>query len=154
METVYRSKIDAWLVALLGVAVAVSLAGAVATLSVPSAAAWAVGAFIAVVGVGLPLWLLVSTRYRLGRGQLLVRSGPFKWRIQVADITNITPTSSPLSSPALSLDRLRIDYGRGKSLMISPLHKDRFLVDMEAARRGAVYPLSTRTAASPLNSTR
>lgn len=138
MATVYRSKMDAWLLALLLIAVAISLAGAGATLSLASAAVWVVGAFIAVVGVGLPLWLLASTRYLLGRGQLVVRSGPFKWSIQVADITSITPTSSPLSSPALSLDRLRIDYGRGKSLMISPLHKDQFLNDMEAARRGAV----------------
>ena len=30
----------------------------------------------------------------------------------VAEITRITPTRNPLSSPALSLDRLRNEYGR------------------------------------------
>ena len=94
-------------------------------------------AFIAVIGVGLPIWLLLSTRYMLEPRQLRVQSGPFKWHIKVADITSITPSSNALSSPALSLDRLRIDYGSGRSLMISPRNKEQFLRDIEAARRGA-----------------
>ncbi|QQO05935.1 PH domain-containing protein [Luteimonas sp. MC1750] len=94
-------------------------------------------AFIVVIGVGLPIWLLLSTRYTLEPRQLRVQSGPFKWHIKVADITSITPSSNALSSPALSLDRLRIDYGSGRSLMISPRNKERFLRDIEAARRGA-----------------
>src|SRR3546814_13731637 len=60
----------------------------------------------------------------LGQGQLRVLSGPFKWSVPLAKITAITPTSSPLSSPALSLDRLRIDYGVGNSVMISPRNKE------------------------------
>lgn len=58
-----------------------------------------------------------------------------KWQVPIAGITGITPTSNPLSSPALSLDRLRIDYGRGKSLMISPKNKEQFIRDLEARRR-------------------
>jgi len=113
------------------------LFAAVKVLSAPSSTAWAVATFTAGIGTGLPLWLLLSTRYTLGYGQLVVLSGPFKWRIPVADITSITPTSNPLSSPALSLDRLRIDYGKGKSLMISPRDKEQFVRDMEEATRGA-----------------
>ncbi|MDT4834616.1 Bacterial PH domain protein [compost metagenome] len=137
METVYRSKIDAWLIAVLAIAIVVSLFAALTVLSVRSPMAWAVAAFTAIIGTGLPLWLLFSTHYILGNGQLVVRSGPFKWSIPAVEITSITPTSSPLSSPALSLDRLRIEYGRGKSLMISPRDKEQFVRDMEAATRGA-----------------
>ena len=48
---------------------------------------------------------------------------------------NIRPTRNPLSSPALSLDRLRIDYGSGRSIMVSPEDKDKFIGDIEDARR-------------------
>jgi hypothetical protein len=66
---------------------------------------------------------------------LVVRSGPFKWCIPIADITSITPTSNPLSSPALSLDRLRIEYGRGHLLMISPRDKEQFVRDLVVTAR-------------------
>ncbi len=138
METVYRSKTDLWLIALLVIAMIASLFGALVMSSMGTPETWAVAVFIAIVGVGLPLWLLLSTRYVLAQGQLRVLSGPFKWCIPVAKITTITPTSSPLSSPALSLDRLRIDYGVGNSVMISPRNKEQFVKDIEAARRGAV----------------
>lgn len=134
---VHKSKIDAWLVAVLAISIVVSLFGAAVVLAEGSTTSWVLGAFIAAVGAGLPIWLLLSTRYTLKRDQLIVQCGPFKWRVPTAEITGVTPTSNPLSSPALSLDRLRIDYGRGASLMISPCDKDRFLSDLEAARRGA-----------------
>ena len=130
-------RVNTWLLAVLAVAIAVSLFAAIVTVSDGSAAAWPMAAFIAVIGVGLPIWLLLSTRYTLEPRQLRVQSGPFKWHIKVADITSITPSSNALSSPALSLDRLRIDYGSGRSLMISPRNKEQFLRDIEAARRGA-----------------
>lgn len=137
MVTVYRSKIDAWLLAVLALAMAVSLVVTFMTFSAGSPVAWLVAAVTVGIGVGLPLWLLLSTRYTLEPRRLVVQSGPFKWHIAVADITSITPSSNPLSSPALSLDRLRIDYGRSSSLMISPRNKDQFVRDIEAARRGA-----------------
>jgi hypothetical protein len=138
METVYRSKTDLWLIALFAIAIIASLSGAFVMLSTRTPVAWMVAAFIAIVGVGLPLWLLLSTRYVLDQGQLRVLSGPFKWCVPLAKITAITPTSSPLSSPALSLDRLRIDYGVGNSVMISPRNKEQFVKDIDAARGVAV----------------
>ena len=138
MATVYRSKTDAWLVAVLAFAMAASLYATFEVLSTGSPAGWGAVALIAGLGIGLPLWLLLSTRYTLESRRLVVHSGPFKWHIPVADITRITPSSNPLSSPALSLDRLRIDYGGDSSLMISPCNKEQFLSDIEAARRGAV----------------
>jgi hypothetical protein len=51
------------------------------------------------------------------------------------DIRTVTPTRNPLSSPALSLDRLRIDYGRGRRIMVSPRDPGAFL--RELRRRGA-----------------
>lgn len=133
--TVYRSKVDAWLVAVLVTSVIASMVGAMFVVPVRPPLTWALAALIAGVGVFLPLWLLNSTRYSLLAGELLIRCGPFRWRIPLAGITGITPTSNPVSSPALSLDRLRIDYGTGDSLMISPRDKAGFIRELEAARR-------------------
>ncbi|MBU3823866.1 MAG: PH domain-containing protein [Candidatus Oceanisphaera merdipullorum] len=138
MATVYKSKIDSLLIAVLISAIVLCIYVSVTVLSSGSSATWWVILIVVSLGIGLPLWLLVGTRYTLDSKLLLVQSGPFKWRIPVVEITNITPTKDPLSSPALSLDRLRIDYGRSNMLMISPRDKERFLKDLEALRCGAV----------------
>ncbi|MFR9720872.1 PH domain-containing protein [Aeromonas diversa] len=139
MAILYRSKIDTWLAVVLVFAVLASLAGAVTALSVePTALAWPIALVAVTVGAGLPTWLLTTTYYRLEGDALFVSSGPIRLRIPLREIVNITPTNSPLSSPALSLDRLRIEYGRGKSVMISPRNKEEFIRNLEAARRSVV----------------
>ncbi len=144
METVYRSKIDKWLLVVLVLAMGVIgfvtlgfYAGAF--YAGASTYSWWYGALFAVLAIGLPAWVLLATHYTFERRELLVRSGPFRWRIPVAEITNIKPTSNPLSSPALSLDRLRIEYGRGRWIMVSPHDKEGFLREVEA-RRGRSGP--------------
>ena len=137
MASVYKSKVDWWLAILILSAAAVSVwACAVAMAAGSAAAAWFVLP-IAGIGAGLPLWILLGTRYTIDAAHIHVSSGPFKWRIPIADITCIMQTSNALSSPALSLDRLRIDYGRGASLMISPRDKAQFIREVEALRRRA-----------------
>ena len=89
-----------------------------------------------VLGVGLPLWVLTSTSYTLTSGHLVVRSGPFRRRIPIADIVEVTPTTNPLSAPALSLNRLRVT-SRGASVTISPADRGRFVADLEARRARA-----------------
>jgi hypothetical protein len=63
---------------------------------------------------------------------LLVRFGICRQRIPLADIAEVHPTHNPLSSPALSLDRLRVQYGQGffKAVMISPADRNGFLDDL------------------------
>ena len=138
MATVYRSKIDTWLLAVFALLVAVSLYTSFKIILSGSPITWAPLLVAVGVGIVLPVWILLATHYTLDPRLLLVRSGPLKWRVPIRDITNITPTSSLLSSPALSLDRLRIEYGQGKVLMISPRNKDQFIRELEALRRGAV----------------
>ncbi|WP_424522499.1 PH domain-containing protein [Rubrivirga sp.] len=74
------------------------------------------------------LWLLLSTKYTVDDNTLVVQSGPFKWQIPKDEITGIAPSNSMLSSPALSLDRFRITYARGRShLLVSPSDKAGFI---------------------------
>jgi hypothetical protein len=133
----FRSKVDRWLVLILAasallVLVGVGAAARTGEMSLAGAAA------TVLVAAGIPVWIFTTTRYDLSGGTLLVRSGPFRWSIPVADIKSITPTNNPLSSPALSLDRLRIEYGQGRAVMISPNDKDAFLRVLETHRRAAV----------------
>jgi len=134
MAEVYPSKIDKWLKLTLSASALVCAFAFIATLLAGDQRVTLIILPAVLLGAGLPLWLMKSTRYILSDTTLLVRSGPFRWVIPVGDIEQITPTSNPLSSPALSLDRLRIDYGRGRSVMISPLRKSEFLDDLQARR--------------------
>lgn len=80
----------------------------------------------------LVLWLLLTTRYTLEGAYLGVRSGPFAWVIALRDIRAVTSTRDPHTAPALSLQRLRIDYGAGRSIMVSPAEEGQFLAELRA----------------------
>lgn len=132
MKKVHRSKVDTWLGIVLG-GVPVPLLFVIWKLfqeSVPGR--WLIVLPIVILGIFLPISLLFSTSYTITEESLLIRSGLFTWKIPLHDITAIAPTNDPLSSPALSLDRLRIDYGDGRRVMISPLDQEAFLCDLRA----------------------
>ena len=70
--------------------------------------------------------VLRSTYYVIEGDTLIIRSSFITWRLPIGEIRSVTPTRSALSSPALSLDRLRIDYG-GKWILVSPAERERFV---------------------------
>lgn len=132
---VFRSKVDIWLAVILTGAAVMTIVAVVSVMLGGSVLSGLVMAPVLIVTVVLPLWLLKSTYYVLDDTQLTVRSGPFKWRVRLEDIQSVTRTRNPLSSPALSLDRLRIDRGLRKSIMISPLDRQGFLDELETRRQ-------------------
>lgn len=77
------------------------------------------------------IWLpIFNTYYVVENGTLVIKSLVFRWKININDITQIEPTHNPLSSPALSLDRLKIYYMKNRKIvtvMISPKNKEAFL---------------------------
>lgn len=125
---VFPSKRDPWLVAVIAVDALVSVAVA-AFLATIGPAGIVIGLMVVAVGAAFPTALLFTTRYVVDGPTLHVMSGPFRWRIPRADIHSLLPTRTPLASPALSLDRIRINYrldGEPKSLAVSPADKDAF----------------------------
>ena len=82
---------------------------------------------LAIAVIGLIVWLMIGTHYTVDRGILRVASGPFRWKVPIDQISSVEATKSPLSSPALSLDRMRICYGKNRRIMISPADKAGFL---------------------------
>lgn len=133
-NTRYRSKIDAWLVLLVIATGLLALTSGVPQIlrGAPWAIPIAVTVFLLVVG--LPAWLMATTAYWFEGQELCIRSGPVNLRIPVDQIRAVTPSRSVISSPALSLDRLRIDYGRHGSVLISPLDRKGFLAELETRR--------------------
>jgi hypothetical protein len=142
--TVYPSKVDGWLVAVLVVAVVASVAAGGAAIAADSPFMLAI---VLPFGAVLPLWIAQTTRYTLDDAALNIASGPFRWRVPLRDIRGVTPTRSPLAGPALSLDRLRIDYGRARSILISPEDARGFLNELE--RRIAAARTSQESGCAP-----
>lgn len=95
------------------------------------------GLWVVLLGLGIviPLWILTSVRYFLSAETLRIRCGPMQLRVPLADIESIKPTNSLWASPALSLERLRIEYGEGRAVMISPEPREEFLRQIEFRRR-------------------
>jgi hypothetical protein len=91
------------------------------------------GVILTMVAVMLPLLafilhLFYKTTYSINaNNELLIKSGfIFNLRIDIADITSITKISSLLSSPAPSLDRIELKYGKWDTVIISPQDKVAF----------------------------
>ncbi|MET0280853.1 MAG: PH domain-containing protein [Steroidobacteraceae bacterium] len=136
----FRSKIDTWLILLVLATGLLALTTSLPLIvrGAPGAVPIATGVFAAVVG--LPAWLIAATHYTFDGDSLDIRSGPLQWRIPISQIRAVTPTRSLLSSPALSMDRLRIDYGRYQSILVSPADKPGFLRELDARRAGRTAP--------------
>ena len=123
---VFRSKIDLWLLIVLVTTAVIPITQAMTALQ--NGVNWIPQALISgLLGVSF-LWLLFSTKYTINQDTLIIQSGPFRWRIPKIEITQVTPSKSLISSPALSLDRLRVEYAGGrKFILVSPKYKNGFL---------------------------
>ena len=92
---------------------------------------------------GAIIWALAyPVYYEITAFHLLIRSGCLKFQIPLSTIEMVRPTRNPLSAPAWSLDRLRIDYKRNNKpriALISPEDKSRFL--RELTQREEIWSL-------------
>ncbi|MCK1994767.1 PH domain-containing protein [Peribacillus muralis] len=76
------------------------------------------------------LWIWLTTYYVIEDKTLLVRSAFIRKTISIDEIKSIDRSFNPLSSPALSLDRLNIHYGLQRTILISPLDRDAFIEEL------------------------
>ena len=126
----FPSKRDWWIVGLIWMGLLISVMGGIVPLLI-AGGSWS--ELVLVLGLllgmdSLMLWVLYGTGYTVMQDQLLIRCGPFGFRVLLDGIDSITPTRSPWSSPACSLDRLKIVYGVShQNVMISPVDKPGFL---------------------------
>lgn len=74
-------------------------------------------------------WPVFNTRYVIDHENLIIHCIFLKWTIKLSDIQKIERTSNSVASPALSLDRLKIEYtknGKQKFVLVSPRNKATF----------------------------
>lgn len=128
----YPTKVDWWLIPILCLP---PIASVVVCIALAASGKWSelpIGLASVVFVVALYCGVVFPMRYGVDDTHLHVRSGLIHSRVPLADITEVYPTHNPLSSPALSLDRLWVQYGQGlfKAVMISPADRDGFLNDL------------------------
>ncbi len=133
MNTVFESKRDAWIVALIWVGALMCVFAA--SEQFDSAASLALRATMLILfgaAAAFMLWVLYAIDYTVTSEHLLIRCGPLRYRLPLAQIDSVQPSRNPLSSPAASLDRLLIKWNNErKRILISPLEKGEFLRELD-----------------------
>ncbi|AYA36071.1 hypothetical protein D3Y59_02755 [Hymenobacter oligotrophus] len=130
MPRLFPAKVSWWLFGpilalIVGSAVANFLYGAL------------MGALVCLAVAAFVAYVVLYTRYELiDNATLHIQSGPFTWQVPVQQITRIVPTTNPLSSPAPSLDRLKISYNKYDEVMISPRDKAAFIAALQQINPG------------------
>ena len=126
----YKSKIDCWLIIVL---IATSILLLTLVYLNFDRQNLHVDIFFSVLlsSLALVIWLpVLSTYYVVDSKILKIHSIFLKWEISLHSIQRIEETSDFLSAPALSLDRIKIEYkkdGTSKSTMVSPVDKADFI---------------------------
>ncbi len=133
----FKSAVDWWFY-LVAFGVPIMVLGPIAAAIGSSSVTGMAVILVVLVGIcALPIWLLLSTEYRVGSKNLRVRSGPVSWVIPLDEIRLVRPSRSLLSSPALSVNRIEIEYGKNRSILVSPKNSQAFLEAIGHPRRGA-----------------
>jgi Bacterial PH domain len=139
---VYRTKIDTRIARPLALAIVLPAAAGLAFLIQGEAPAWVVwiffmpslGIVVLLSLIGWPVDYDPGASAADGEPILLVRSGLIRYRIPLAQISEVRPSAETSSSPAWSLDRLKVvcltRSGFHRSLLISPRDRDGFLDEL------------------------
>jgi hypothetical protein len=126
MTTMFRSKIDPKLKAVGLAAPCIAILALVTSGGLTTRLAW-LPMTLTVLVAAMVVWVVLDTYYEFQGDALVVRSGPFSWRISLKDIAAVRESNSLRSGPALSMDRLEITRRNGRAMLISPQDKAGFL---------------------------
>jgi hypothetical protein len=80
--------------------------------------------------VGLFLWCWLATYYVVENENLIVRLGPFVWKIFIKDISLIRLNQKTIGGtwkPTLSWNSIEIKYQSRRSIFVSPENEEGFL---------------------------
>ena len=86
---------------------------------------------IVVLVIILIVHMFVTTHYTINGDILEIKCGfTFKETVDIKTIKSISETTTILSAPATSMDRIEIQYGKFDSVVISPKKKLEFINDI------------------------
>lgn len=135
----YRTAVDWWLGLLLGGTEVYMIYLAVAPIISKGEIDWAM--LLIAVGISIIVVPLFGIKYVMYPEHLLVSMSLYgKVRIRYEDIVEVKKTMNPLSSAAMSLNRIQIDYvenGVHRMVLISPVRRKTFLKELEEYRTRA-----------------
>jgi hypothetical protein len=141
LPKIYKTAVDWWLDPTLAIGPLVGAGVTVGSLVAGQLAAAVIGGGVLTFVVLLYMLVVIPIRYEIADGALTVRAG-VALRLVIAwdRVRSIEPSSSPISSPALSMKRLRVTYAKpdGKDgwVLISPTDRTAFLADVADASGG------------------
>lgn len=118
---VYRSKIDWWLMLLVYGAFVFPIVEGIRKKEY----------FLSVIFVGIILvisCLFYTVQYKIEGENLFI----WRTKIEIKSIRKIYKTRNPLSSPALSIDRIAIVYNKFDEVLISPADRAAFVQELVA----------------------
>jgi hypothetical protein len=124
--TIYRSKVDIWLAALVFGLIIYALAESINDKDYE-------GLYVIIPIMLLIISLYWQIKYIISDGYLEVKAGIFgSAKVPVSQIKSVHKTYNPLSAPALSIKRLEVKYGKFDYLLISPKNKQAFVDELKA----------------------
>ena len=94
------------------------------------------------VGMSIMILPLFGIKYVLYSEHFLISMSVYgKLRVRYADIVEVKKTNNPLSSAAMSLRRIQIDYIENdvhRMVLISPVKRNTFIEHLEQKRRTSI----------------
>jgi hypothetical protein len=127
--SIYPSKVDFWLAAVLISAPLFVIGLGIYLILMIGAAGWIClvsGLFTAALIAGLA----IPCRYTLTENFLMIQCGFLKEEINYGKIKSVSLSSNPLSAPALSLSRVKVDL-ESSFRLISPKNREVFIQELE-----------------------
>ena len=137
---VYNSAVDAWLAIVLLVT-PLGVSGYGFYLLGDSVVGGIIAIATGIVVIALIVLFTVPCKYMVSDRFLEIRCGIFREKIKLEEIQKLSLSSNPLSSPALSLKRIRIDLVKGYRL-VSPKEREEFMRNIELIKKGEGQPVA------------
>jgi len=132
----YRTAIDWWLGLLLGGCEVYMIFLAIEPIIRNGKINWAM--LLIAVGMTIAIVPLFGIKYVLYSEHMLISMSLYgKARVRYADIVDVKKTNNPLSSAAMSLRRIQIDYVENdvhRMVLISPVKRKTFIEELEQKR--------------------
>ena len=127
----YKSNVDLWIAIILILVVVLGIFSIIVSIFFGTSVNESIGLGITGIVMILSVLIFLPVNYTLLESQLLIRFGLFRHRINYQDIKSVKKTFNLLSSPALSLKRIEIQYSKGIGFtLISPNDIESFVKDL------------------------
>ena len=126
-KCIYNSKIDIFLVIFITIVMIISGYGIFFEIEKNI-----FGVIVYFLTIAFVIHLYVTTKYTIKNNNELIVKSSFliNTSINIRTITKIKKTRNPISSPALSLDRIELFYNQYDSVIISPKNREDFIQEL------------------------